>query len=105
MITLATVLSRVQGIDAATLEIWIEQDWLRPTRLQGAPVFEEIDIARLNLILELRDQLAVDEAAIPVVLSLLDQLHTTRARLQRLCEALEATPDRPARDVIARLSP
>ena len=105
MITLAAVLSRVHGVDAATIEVWIAQDWLRPSRRQGAPVFEEVDIARLNLILELRDQLAVDEAAIPVVLSLLDQLHSTRAQLQRLCEALQSAPDRPARDVIARLEP
>ncbi len=100
MITVSAVLARVQGVDAATLEVWIRQEWVRPHLSEGAPVFEEIDIARLRLIVELRDELDVAEPAIPVVLSLLDQLHGARGDMRRLLAALEAGGDLPAREVL-----
>jgi chaperone modulatory protein CbpM len=98
--TVPGVLARVRGVDAATLELWIAQEWVRPLRAEGQPVFEEIDVARVRLIVELRDELDLGEPAIPVVLSLLDQLHGAHGRLQRLISALEAAGDRPAREVM-----
>ena len=104
MITVAAVLGRVRGLDAATLDVWIAQDWVRPRREAGRPVFEEIDVARLQFILELRDEMEVGEPAIPVVLSLLDQLHATRAEMRRLIDALQgAGPEERVRDVIVRM--
>jgi chaperone modulatory protein CbpM len=105
MITLATVTQLVRGVDVETLQVWIAQEWVRPRRQAGEPVFEEIDVARVRLIVELRDQLDVGEPAIPVVLSLLDQLHATRARMRHLVEALEGA-DAEARvsEVLGRLS-
>ena len=100
----AGVLARVRGLDVETLEVWIAQDWVRPRRQGGMPVFEEIDVARVRLILELRDEMAVGEPAIPVVLSLLDQLHAARGEMRRMVEALErAGPEERARDVVLRL--
>ena len=106
MITLSAVVARVGGVDAGTLEIWVAQGWVRPLRQAGAPVFEEIDVARIQLIKDLRDELEVNEAAIPVVLSLLDQLHATRSQLRRtLSELQSAGPDTPVAQVVARLLP
>ncbi len=90
MITLNAVLERVRGLDADTLHVWITQEWIRPMTRGGEPVFEEVDVARVQLILELRDDMDVGESAIPVVLSLLDQLHATRRDLRRLSDALRA---------------
>jgi chaperone modulatory protein CbpM len=105
MITIAAVVQRVQGLDADTLAVWVAQEWVRPRRQAGQPVFEEIDIARVRLILELRDELAVGEQAIPVVLSLLDQLHATRAQMRRVLEALHgAAEDARVGEVLARIS-
>ncbi|WP_159347831.1 chaperone modulator CbpM [Roseomonas harenae] len=89
MIGLEAVLHRVSGLDEARLNAWIEEGWVRPERQADGFVFQEIDIARCQLILELRDELEVDEAAMPVVLTLLDQLHQTRRQLRRVAEALE----------------
>jgi chaperone modulatory protein CbpM len=89
MIGLEAVLHRVSGLDEARLNAWIEEGWIRPERQPGGYVFQEIDIARCRLILELREELEVDEAAMPVVLTLLDQLHQTRRQLRRVAEALE----------------
>ncbi len=104
MITFAAVLARVPGLDQATLEVWIAQEWVRPVRQGGEPRFEEIDIARLQLLLDLRDSLEVADPAVPVVLSLLDQLHETRRQMRRLCEALDAaSPGETATDIVRRL--
>ena len=104
MTALTEVPRRVAGIDTATIEIWVAHGWVRPARHGGALVFEEIDIARIQLIVELRDEMEVGESAIPVVLSLLDQLHATRAEMRRLCEALNAAGNAPVQQVLQRLA-
>lgn len=102
MISLTAVVARVPGVDADTLAVWVEHDWVRPRREAGRPVFEEIDVARVRLIAELRE-LEVGDAAIPVVLSLLDQLHQTRSQMRRLCAALEGAEDDTVRELLGRL--
>ena len=101
MISLTAVAARVRGVDVETLHVWVEQDWVRPRREAGMPVFEEIDVARVRLIADLRE-LEVGDAAIPVVLSLLDQLHATRAQMERLCAALDGAPDERVRALVRR---
>lgn len=91
MISIAAVVQRVGGVDERTLELWVAQDWVRPRRQAGILVFEEIDVARVRLIVELRDELEVGEPALPVVLSLLDQLHAAQAELRRRSSG-ELTP-------------
>lgn len=90
MLEFSAVLARIPGLDAVTLEVWVAQEWVRPRRVGGRMVFEEIDVARVRLILELRDELEVGEGAMPVVLSLLDQLHATRAEMLRVLALLES---------------
>jgi len=52
-----------------------------------------VDVARVRLIAELRE-LRMDEEAMPVVLSLLDQLYAARRRMRLLQQAVdEAAPD------------
>ncbi len=89
MITVAMLLARVPGLDERRLRLWIDQDWVRPTQRGGELMFEEIDQARVRLILEL-DQMDVGGAAMPVVLSLLDQLHEHRRQMHRIVAVLEA---------------
>ncbi|MBP0444658.1 hypothetical protein J8J14_07670 [Roseomonas sp. SSH11] len=91
MITFEAVLLRVSGLDPARLEAWIAEGWVRPERHEGGYVFQEIDVARCRLILELHEDLEVNEAAMPVVLNLLDRLHQARRQLRRVAEALEQT--------------
>lgn len=94
MITFTAVLARLPALDEARLRLWIDQDWVRPLQGSGQPLFADIDIARLHLILDL-EALEIGQAAIPVVLSLLDQLHQTRRHMHRVLAALDpATVDR-----------
>ena len=90
MITLHRLCAVVRGVREAELRAWIENDWVRPEHVAGEPRFAEADVARIRLIVELRDAMAVGEEAIPVVLSLMDQLYDERRRVQTLCEAIRA---------------
>ena len=86
MITITAVCRAVPGLSEAELVRWVEADWVRPVRRQGEPVFSDSDLARIRLILDLRAMLDIEEATLPVVLSLVDQLYTTRWQLRRVLE-------------------
>jgi len=94
MITLNAVVARTSGLERQDLERWIAETWVRPERDGGEYLFHDVDVARIQLILELRDQLDIDEVALPVVLSLLDQVYDLRRRMRRLGAALsEIAPE------------
>lgn len=104
MITIETLCIQVHGLRRDDLERWIGQAWVRPDGEPGRYVFHDIDIARVQLILELREQMQVNEEALPVVLSLLDQLYEARRRMRRVRDALDrATPAELRREVLALL--
>ena len=88
MITLAAVLARLPALDEQRLRVWVAEEWVRPAQRDGELLFADIDLARLTLILEL-DALEVGEGAMPVVLSLLDQLHEQRRQMRRVAAALD----------------
>jgi chaperone modulatory protein CbpM len=89
MITIETLTRSVTGLNADDLRRWIDNAWVRPDGQPGQYRFHDIDVARLRLIVELRDDLGVDETALPVVLSLLDQLYETRRNMIRLRAVIE----------------
>ena len=62
-------------------------------------------MARVQLIVELRHDLAIDEEALPVVLHLLDQVYALRRRLKLLHEAIETQPEAVRRGLSAQLGP
>ena len=91
MISIETILLEFHDLQPGELDRWIGNQWVRPEGAAGAWRFHEIDIARIRLILELRDTMEVAEPALPTVLSLLDQLYEMRRRMMRLNEAMEHT--------------
>jgi chaperone modulatory protein CbpM len=101
MLTFEQVVAEI-GIDGADLKIWVEQRWVLPTRQAERLMFDDADMARVRLIRELRSDLLVNEEAMPVVLSLLDQIHALRRALARLNGAIESASP-PTREEIARL--
>ncbi len=80
-------------IGASELHAWIEQHWVLPVEEEGDYLFDETDVARVKLIAELRNDLGVNEDAIPVVLRLLDQVYSLRRALAELNEAIQELPE------------
>jgi len=80
------------GVAVADLTLWIERRWVRPTRCGAEVFFDDVDLARLRLIVEFRRDLAIDEEAMPVVLDLIDRLHATRTQLRRVLQGVAELP-------------
>jgi chaperone modulatory protein CbpM len=91
MISVDVLLAQLPDLPAPDLERWISNAWVRPEGRPGAYVFRDIDVARVRLILELRDDMEVNEAALPVVLLLLDQLYDLRRRMLELRDGIKLT--------------
>jgi len=89
MISIDVVIAEVSGLRREELEVWIANAWVRPDRQADQYAFADIDVARVRLILQLRDEMEVNEAALPVVLGLLDQLYDLRRQLRAFNDALE----------------
>jgi chaperone modulatory protein CbpM len=92
------------SVDQSVIEEWIELEWLKPVKKKRTYYFEEIDVARIHLIYELQYRMTIERDAMPLVLSLLDQLYGTRARLQKLVNAIEQQPQRVQSNIFSLLS-
>lgn len=89
MKTIEEVLEMLEArIDRQTLENYITREWLRPVYQPTGWYFEEIDIARLQLVCHLTKDIEVNDQGMDVVLSLLDQLYGIRAHAQKLNQAI-----------------
>ncbi len=103
MISIETLCIRVVGLRREDVERWIGLSWVRPDGQPGGYLFHDIDVARVRLIVELREQMQVNEEALPVVLSLLDQLYEARRRMRRVRDALERAAPPELRQEVLRL--
>ena len=84
MITLDILCARFTALNPDDLRRWIAEGHVRTDRAADDLVFTEIDVERVRLILELRDVMQVNEEALPIVLSLLDQLYELRRKMRAL---------------------
>src|SRR5271165_2980116 len=80
MITEREFLERAR-LDRRTLTVWIEEEWLIPDRTADELAFTEMDLARANLIRDLKDNMGVNDEGLGVILHLLDQMHALRRAL------------------------
>ena len=96
---------RLHRLERVELDAWIEQRWIRPQARGAELVFDEVDEARVALIVELRSAFMVNDEALGVVLSLLDQLYAARRILKSVEDVLEALPEPVREEIRARLRP
>lgn len=93
------ILAEVPGLDRTMLMRFVAAEVVIPVQAPArpAPVFREIDLARLRLACELCDCLDLQDDAVAVVLGLIDQVHGLRADLRRIFAAIDALPEEPRR--------
>lgn len=80
------------GLQAQTLEIWIEQTWLIPAQTSAGASFSDRDLARARLIGALKGDFGVNDEGIDVILHLMDQLHGLRRALEDVRGAVRSEP-------------
>jgi chaperone modulatory protein CbpM len=92
MMQIEAVIALLGDLPQPELLSWVERGWVRPDADGTQWEFREIDIARARMIREFRHDIAVSEDAMPVVLSLLDQVYDLRCALRRIADALDRQP-------------
>ena len=92
MIAFEELVGRFEGLDRRELVHWVENRWVLPERQQDTWIFHEVDVARVELILEVRREFVIDDETLSLVLGLLDQVYDLRRQLGRLCDALATQP-------------
>ena len=96
MIGIDELVGRFAELDRAELSRWIERRWIVPEACREADreiwLFREVDVARVELILDLRREFTSDEETLSLVLGLLDQVYSLRRQMRRLCGAIESQP-------------
>ena len=74
------------SIDVQTLDLWIEAGWITPDRHASGARYSDVDLARVRLIKDL-SHMGVNEAGMPIILDLVDQLHGVRGLLRDVLAA------------------
>ena len=92
MIAFEELLVRLRGLERRELANWVENRWVLPERHADSWVFHEVDVARVELIFDMRRDFAIDDEAMGLVLGLLDQVYGLRRQMRRLCDAVSAQP-------------
>jgi chaperone modulatory protein CbpM len=103
-------------LDRSELTLWVGQRWVEPTidpavgpggelADEAAWRFDDIDVARVRMIYDLRRALGVPAEALPVVLSLLDQVYELRCAMRRVADVLEAQPREVRSAILGALRP
>lgn len=101
MISFDLLIAEIGGLDPRDLQRWVANKWVLPDAKAGHYVFHEIDVARVHLIYELREEMDVDEAALPVVLHLLDQLYDLRRQIRELGDVINQVAPQEVRQALA----
>jgi chaperone modulatory protein CbpM len=97
MISVQEFLIRIH-IEQHLLETWIKAGWLVPPQTEPELLFADVDLARAQLIRDLREDFGINDEGISVVLHLVDQMHGLRRSMQGLLEEMRAEGGRSDKD-------
>ena len=84
-----SVVAEVKRLTLRDLHVWIREGWVLPAHSEAGPVFDDLDVARIRLLCDLRKDMALPSEALPPVLALIDQLHRARRELRWLSDAID----------------
>ena len=103
MSPLQELLRRLEcAFDESLVHECAQLGWLLP-KGEDDEKYDAADIARVRLIHTMREEFQVNNAAVPVILSLLDQLHGTRYLLKRTLYVMSSQPDEVHAELAAML--
>jgi chaperone modulatory protein CbpM len=81
-------------LERGSLEAWVAAGWLVPPQAEPELMFSDVDLARVQLIRDLREDFGVNDEGVSIVLHLVDQMHGLRRSVRALLE--EMHPGRTA---------
>ena len=88
MIRESELIAQFTYLEQQVLLTWIEDGVVAPQRDEQGYVFDPVDEARVALACDLHYRMGLEHASLPVILSLIDQLHDARHHLRTLTRAV-----------------
>jgi chaperone modulatory protein CbpM len=86
------VVITVTRLTRSQLVRFIDGALVKPQRDRAGYIFRPVDIARLELLCDLSQDLDLDDTALGIVISLIDQLHAARHELAEVAGVIETLP-------------
>ena len=93
MIRETELIAQFTVLERQVLLTWIEDGVIAPHRDDDGYLFDQIDESRVALACDLHYRMGLEHASLPVILSLIDQLHDARYHLRTLTRAVAEQPD------------
>lgn len=75
--------ARLFGVDGKIIVEFIRKEWIQPCE-PSTQQFDKEDLARTKLILELIEDFGVNDEGVPIILHLIDQLHSLHSEIKNL---------------------
>lgn len=86
------VLAAIAPLTRTQLVSFIQTDVIQPLHTETGYAFRRVDMVRMELLCELSEHFNIEDDALGIVISLIDQLHDVRGELQAVLKAIEAEP-------------
>jgi chaperone modulatory protein CbpM len=75
-------------LERRSLEAWVAAGWIVPPQTDPELLFADVDLARVQLIRDLREDFGVNDEGVSVILHLVDQMHGLRRNMQELLDEM-----------------
>ena len=93
MIRETELIAQFTYLERQVLLTWIEEGCITPRSDKDGYLFDQVDEPRVALACDLHYRMGLEHASLPVILSLIDQLHDARHHLRALTRAVAEQPD------------
>jgi chaperone modulatory protein CbpM len=103
MIRETELIAQFTYLERRVLLTWIEDGVVAPQRDDEGYLFDPVDEARVALACDLHYRMGLEHASLPVILSLIDQLHDARRHLRALTKAVADQPDTVQQEITLRM--
>jgi chaperone modulatory protein CbpM len=104
MIRETELIAQFRYLERQVLLTWIEEGVIAPHRDDEGYLFDQIDESRVALACDLHYRMGLEHASLPVILSLIDQLHDARHHLRALTRAVAEQPEAIQQEITRRVT-
>ena len=90
-------------LEREVLTTWIEEGVVEPDRDEEGYLFDAVDESRVALACDLHYRMGLEHASLPIIISLIDQLHDARHHLRNLTRALGDLPNSVRQEITKQI--